>query len=329
MDIEADALLQVGRALRGSSGAFEQLRQAFAGLDRTPAQSIFGLPHRHGGFVPPVDNRDTPTRRVQFRAGIAPPDDGLDVLRIERLPRSINWDFCSPSDQRDWTAIQNYGPDGVTSIAAGNEPPEGTTAAQILEAIRSSACRVEPPEQSHRASYYPEGTGSAMRSQHRRSEYAWQAVRERIRAALSMRYRLDARVDMLGPSDLRVRAEIRGDNDIANVMRGTFLEILDEPGKWQGIAERLEADDVISDAHILLENEAYLFLCTQNDGLPATSRGLYVAETVYQFSADGRLVQRYAHHRNEYRRIMDQQRVGAATAAIKHAMVLWVTGRRR
>ena len=168
-----------------------------------------------------------------------------------------------------------------------------------------------------------------MRSQHRRSEYAWQAVRERIRAALSLRYRLDARVDMLGPSDLRIRAEIRGDNDIANVMRGAFLEILDEPNKWQGIAEQLDADDIISDAQILLENEAYLFLCAQNDGLPATSRGLYVAETVYQFSADGRLVQRYAHHRNEYRMIMDQQRVVAATAAIKHAMALWVTGRRR
>lgn len=54
-----------------------------------------------------------------------------------------------------------------------------------------------------------------------------------------------------------------------------------------------------------------------------------MAKTVYQFSADGRLVQRYAHHRNEYRRIMDQQRVGAATAAIKHAMALWVTERRR
>lgn len=134
---------------------------------------------------------------------------------------------------------------------------------------------------------------------------------------------------MLGPTAMRVEAELRGDNDVANVMRGIFLEVLDEPDKWLSIASQLAPDDMVIDAQILLENEAYLFLCVQNDGRVAESFGQELAEVVYQFSADGQLVMRHSYSRNEYRRVMDRATVRASDAAVKYAMSVWTIGRRQ
>lgn len=334
----ADALRQVGVALNGTPAAFEALRRAMSRGRLRPEEFLPGAPQRDGGFVPrdsshlavsdEVPARLSDDNRTPFRVGVGSLHftrrtrdaiiDSIAEQRIARIPRNVSWDFSSEHDQVNWDALQNYG--GAADTAPPSEPAPTPTAASILETLRTMQGRVD---------YYPHGTGTTRMLNRERRGHSWELTRTRVRTALGMRYPLAARINMLGPTAMRVEAELRGDNDVANVMRGIFLEVLDEPGKWISIASQLAPDDMVIDAQILLENEAYLFLCVQNDGRVAESYGQELAEVVYQFSADGQLVMRHSYSRNEYRRVMDRATVRASDAAVKYAMSVWTIGRRQ
>lgn len=334
----ADALRQVGVALNGTPAAFEALRQAMSRGRLRPEEFLPGAPQRDGGFVPrdssdlavsdEVPARLSENNRTPFRAGVGSLHftrrtrdaiiDSIAEQRIAHIPRNVSWDFSSEHDQINWEALQNYG--GAADTTPPSEPAPTLTAASILETMRTMQGRVD---------YYPHGADTTRMPNRERRGHSWELTRTRVRTALGMRYPLAARINMLGPTAMRVEAELRGDNDVANVMRGIFLEVLDEPDKWLSIASQLAPDDMVIDAQILLENEAYLFLCVQNDGRVAESFGQELAEVVYQFSADGQLVMRHSYSRNEYRRVMDRATVRASDAAVKYAMSVWTIGRRQ
>lgn len=339
--------------MRGTSGAFEQLQQALS-TGQLRAADFLTSDRRTGfasGGIVRDSNRDFFLGNGEIHARLA---DGREV-RIEQpavrrrqgradlqgrvelgslLPErvrveldNLSWDF-SDANNPDWTALTGRTSTREVVNNVNVRTDQRMAAEQMLDALRAS---LETPDivGRHPFAGLVHGRTASPAITPRPLRLSGDALRTLVRRLLAVHYRLDAYLHQPGPHEIHVRAEMRGDNDIANLMRGAFVEVLDEQQKWSNMAMRIGDTHLLTNAEILMDNEAYLFLCAQTDGQIAERLGQSVAEIVFQFSADGQCMRQYLYPRREYHGIMRDLQVSYERGATKHAMAVWVASHGR